>query len=100
MIWFGEGIPEERANRVEKWLDEGEGKVDLMLVVGTSAMVHPAARYISEARKRGARIAWFNVEVKTAGTARVEEGDWAFVGDAAKLIPLALNVFLEGHKPA
>lgn len=100
VVWFGEGIPEDRARRVEKWLDEGEGRVDLMLVVGTSAMVHPAATYITEARKRGARIAWFNMEVKTAGTARPEEGDWSFVGDAAELVPLALEPFLKNYKSA
>ncbi|KAJ4387583.1 hypothetical protein N0V93_008178 [Gnomoniopsis smithogilvyi] len=100
VIWFGEGIPEERAKRVEEWLDEGDGKVGLMLVVGTSAMVHPAATYISKARARGARVAWFNMEVKTAGTARPEEGDWSFVGDAAALVPLALESFLKSYTPA
>lgn len=100
VVWFGEGVPEQRAKRVDEWLERSDGKVDLMLVVGTSAMVHPAARYISEARKRGARIAWFNMEVKTAGTARPEDGDWSFVGDAAKLVPLALASFLEENVPA
>lgn len=97
VVWFGESIPEDKAKRVEDWFNEGDGKVDLMLVVGTSAIVYPAAGYITEARKRGARIAWFNMEVKTAGTARPEEGDWSFVGDAAKLVPLALGSFLEEH---
>lgn len=100
VVWFGESIPEDQAKRVENWFNEGEGKVDLMLVVGTSAIVYPAAGYITEARKRGARIAWFNMEVKTAGTARPEEGDWSFVGDAATLVPLALSSFLEAHTSA
>lgn len=100
VVWFGESVPEDMAKRVDDWFNQGDGKVDLMLVVGTSAMVHPAAGYITEARKRGARIAWFNMEVKTAGTARPEEGDWSFVGDAATLVPLALRSFLEGHTSA
>lgn len=98
VIWFGEGVPESRAARVDQWLgeiDHDERSVDLMLVVGTSAMVRPAAGYITEARKRGARVAFFNTEVKSAGIARPDEGDWVFLGDASELVPLALNGVLD-----
>lgn len=98
VIWFGEGVPEDRVARVQTWLDADSGnddnnKLDLMLVVGTSAMVRPASGYIEKARARGARVAFFNYEVRTAGVARPEDGDWSFVGDAAELVPLALGDF-------
>lgn len=107
VIWFGEGVPEDRAARVEAWLQdeegEGEGKskggpIDLMLVVGTSAMVRPASGYITRAREQGARVAFFNLEERTAGIARPEEADWSFVGDASVLLPLALKGYLEKQK--
>lgn len=103
VVWFGEGVPEDRAERVEAWLRGGGGgggdnKVDLMLVVGTSAMVRPASGYIARARELGARVAFFNMEAGTAGVARPEEADWSFVGDAAELLPLALKGALLGEQ--
>ncbi|KAJ4296218.1 hypothetical protein N0V90_006263 [Kalmusia sp. IMI 367209] len=107
VVWFGENIPEERANRVDKWLRGSDteahaeesstvesSKVDLMLVIGTSAMVYPAAGYITRARKQGARVAFFNMEVRNAGVARPEPDDWVFLGDAAELVPQAFDGFL------
>lgn len=97
-VWFGEGLPEAKVNRIDEWLREGSSadkKVDLMLVVGTSAVVWPAAGYIGRARKAGARVAFFNTEVKSAGTTRLEDGDWMFLGDAAELVPRALSGTLD-----
>jgi NAD-dependent deacetylase sirtuin 5 len=36
--------------------------IELMIVVGTSAVVLPAALYIPMARNKGARVAFFNLE--------------------------------------
>ncbi|KAF2442108.1 DHS-like NAD/FAD-binding domain-containing protein [Karstenula rhodostoma CBS 690.94] len=98
-VWFGEGLPEDKVNQVEQWMRGGsdaseDEKVDLMLVVGTSAMVWPAAGYIGRARKAGARVAYFNMEEKSAGVARPEDNDWMFLGDAAELVPKAFEGFL------
>ncbi|KAF2812736.1 DHS-like NAD/FAD-binding domain-containing protein [Mytilinidion resinicola] len=81
VFWFGEGVPEEREVKVEN-----EGR-DLMLVVGTSAVVYPAAAYITKARERGARVAFSIWRLKVAGIARPESEDWSFVGAAAVLVP-------------
>ncbi len=62
-----------------------------MLVVGTSAVVLPAARYIPVARNAGARVAFFNLEECVDEPGRVEEGDWMFKGDAAVLLPEVLK---------
>ncbi|KAL1603881.1 hypothetical protein SLS60_005473 [Paraconiothyrium brasiliense] len=109
-VWFGEGLPEAKVNHVNRWLCGGnseasidansaveDNQVDLMLVIGTSAMVWPAAGYIGRARKAGARVAFFNMEARSAGVARPEEGDWMFLGDAAELVPEALKGFLDGQ---
>lgn len=108
-VWFGESHPEARVNQIDEWLRGGssytssgtngtieDGKVDLMLVIGTSAMVWPAAGYIGRVRKAGARVAFFNMDEKSAGVAKLEENDWMFLGDAAELVPRAFEGFLSG----
>ena len=96
-VWFGEGLPEIKVKKIDEWFQEGDAgdsKVDLMLVIGTSTMVWPAAGYIGRARKAGARVAFFNMEAKTAGAAKPEDNDWMFLGDAAELVPLAFEMEL------
>lgn len=70
-----------------------EGKIDLMLVVGTTALVYPAAGYIHAARVQGARIAVFNMEEseEEGATTNLKEGDWLFQGDASKIVPEVLK---------
>ena len=91
VVWFGEPVPMAAIDRIHKWLDGG--KVDLMLVVGTSAKVWPAANYIHAARVAGARIAVFNndePEMDEPNT-RLREQDWFFQGDAGVIIPDVLK---------
>lgn len=67
----------------------------MLVVVGTSAMVLPAAGYTTEARKRvRARAAFFDLEVDGAGIARRDGEAWAFPGGASKLVPLVLGGLL------
>lgn len=90
VVWFGEPLPRPAIDRIHQWLDGG--KVDLMLVVGTSATVWPAANYIHAARVAGARIAVFNIEKPEEEEEEdpvigLREQDWFFEGDAAAMIP-------------
>jgi NAD-dependent deacetylase len=58
VVWFGESLPvaaTERAHLVAL-------RADVFLVVGTSAVVYPAASYASVARHGGAKVAEFNLE--------------------------------------
>lgn len=64
-------------------------RIDLMLVIGTSAMVYPAAGYVDRARKKGARVAVVNVD-RTSGVGLME-GDWFFEGDAGLVVPEILR---------
>lgn len=67
-----------------------------MLVVGTSAVVYPAAAYIHAVRVQGARIAVFNVEPpsehdQSDPVTKLRDRDWFFQGDAAKILPELLK---------
>lgn len=61
-------------------------------MIGTTAMVNPAAMYVSEARMRGARVVYVNTEAEDLGSiGRLEERDFMFVGDASKILPEILK---------
>ncbi len=87
VVWFGEGLDEAMLAEVDKWV--GAADIDLMLVIGTSAVVHPAASYIYEAQQAGARIVTVNLDADDS--VGLDEDDFAFVGDAAALLPELLE---------
>lgn len=88
IVWFGEQTPQAARARIHQWLDAGQA--DLMLVIGTSATVWPAAIYIHAARIAGARMAVFNTEEPDEEemdlSQRLRKQDWFFKGDAAAVI--------------
>ena len=71
---------------VQAYLD-AEPKIDLMLVVGTSAVVYPAAGYVNIAKKMGARAAVVNMDPWHKRTSELGPEDWYFHGDANELVP-------------
>ena len=69
-----------------------EGPIDLILVIGTTAQVYPAAGYVDLARGRGARVAVVNMDVGDTGSAgTLGTGDFVFEGDAARILPEILK---------
>lgn len=90
VVWFGEQLPFSVLDTVEAYLEKPEN-IDLILVIGTSARVYPAAGYVGEARQRGARVAVINMDENDVPAGGWEEGDWFFQGDAAKIIPELLR---------
>ena len=58
VIWFGEGLDKDILERAMKAASQAE----LMLVIGTSAIVHPAATIPMIARSAGARLVEINPE--------------------------------------
>jgi NAD-dependent deacetylase len=66
VVWFGEPIDPEVFERSLAALD-----CDVCLVVGTSAIVYPAAGFSDEARRRGAFVAEINPE-STDASGRVD----------------------------
>ena len=88
VVWFGETLPDDVIESVEAWIGEPE-PIDLMLVIGTSSKVYPAAGYTEKARRKGARVAVVNVDPSDARNLR--DGDWFFHGDAAAIVPELLK---------
>lgn len=89
VVWFGEPLPRKIMVAIDHWIDQPQ-PVDLMLVIGTSSKVWPAAGYVDIARSRGARIAVINMDRHdTPGD--LQGGDWFFEGDAAAIVPELLK---------
>ncbi|KAK2613063.1 hypothetical protein QQS21_000993 [Conoideocrella luteorostrata] len=90
VVWFNESLDGTMINRINDWITED--KIDLMLVVGTSAQVYPAAGYISRAKLHGARIVTVNPEAEDEDELyKIQPGDFAFAGDAAEYLPKLLE---------
>ncbi|GKZ25301.1 hypothetical protein AbraIFM66951_002221 [Aspergillus brasiliensis] len=89
VVWFGESLPLHTIDYVDEWLNKG--KVDLILVVGTSSRVYPAAGYVDKARSRGARVAVVNMDRNDVGSSGLQSGDWFFEGDAGTIVPEILK---------
>lgn len=89
VVWFGEMLPKETLRFVEDWIDAGP--VDLIMVIGTSSRVYPAAGYTDHARKMGARVAIINTDRNDEPAAGLNEGDWFFEGDASVVVPELLR---------
>ena len=83
VVWFGEALDKKIIDSVDGFI--GAGRVDLMVVIGTSAAVWPAAGYIHEARQQGARVAVINMDPSTGR--ELHDHDWFFEGDASQIIP-------------
>lgn len=82
VVWFGESLP---AEAVEAAFAAGQA-ADVVLVVGTSSVVYPAAAIAPIARQRGA----FVVEVNPEATPLTRLADAALQGPAAEIVPRLL----------
>ncbi|GAB7365269.1 hypothetical protein MBLNU230_g6351t1 [Neophaeotheca triangularis] len=90
VVWFGESLPLQVLQNVDDFLNNSE-PIDLILVIGTSAKVYPAAGYIEEARDRGAKVCVVNMDAGDKPPGGWTEGDWLFQGDAAAVVPKLLK---------
>ena len=92
VVWFNELLPRQTVDAISKWIDSSQ-KIDLVLVIGTSARVTPAADYVEEAKEKGARVAVINMDRADTpgGTYGLEKEDWFFEGDAAVILPEILK---------
>jgi len=96
VVWFGEDLDFRTLSKAEKFLKDG---VDIILVVGTSAQVYPAAGFIAKARRRGARVVVVDPKAREHNeTYGLQEGDFAFAGDAATLLPELLAPLIGNMK--
>jgi NAD-dependent deacetylase len=83
VVWFGEGLPEEVWRRAE----ESVRQTQVLLVVGTSALVYPAAGLVDLARSSGAKVVEINVEESAVS----RTADYCLLGPAASILPRLLE---------
>jgi NAD-dependent SIR2 family protein deacetylase len=75
---------------VDSFVSDERG-IDLIMVIGTSAKVYPAAGYVDLARNKGARVAIINMDANDIPAGGLYDGDWFFQGDAAQIVPELLK---------
>jgi NAD-dependent deacetylase len=79
VVWFGEPLPDGMMKEAE----HAAGSAEVLLVIGTSAVVYPAASLIPFARHSGAKV----VEINTDETAASHIVDCALRGAAGEILP-------------
>ncbi|KDQ19553.1 hypothetical protein BOTBODRAFT_102875 [Botryobasidium botryosum FD-172 SS1] len=82
VIWFGE-VPDHMGEiaRVLNWCD-------LLLVVGTSSRVYPAAGFASSVKMHGGKVAVFNLERSNGD----DDADFLFLGPCVETLPHVLGL--------
>ena len=84
VVWFGESLPPQ----IWAAAEHATEACDVFLVVGTSAVVYPAAGLVPLARSAGARIIEINIE-ETAMSGAV---DCKLTGPAGDILPQLLEL--------
>lgn len=83
VVWFGEYLPQDEFLASEKAASEA----DIFVVVGTSAIVYPAASMIYIAKEGGAYI----IEINVQRTEISSIADQSFFGKAGEILPDIYN---------
>ncbi|KAI1121966.1 histidine phosphatase superfamily [Nemania abortiva] len=84
VVWFEEALDSDMLNEIDEWI--ARDRIDLMIVVGTSSAVFPAAGYAYDAQQMGAIIAVVNPDPDSAED--LTSDDFFFQADAAEVLPL------------
>jgi len=82
VVWFGEPLPEG----IMKEAEHAAGGAEVFLVIGTSAVVYPAASLIPYAKQAGAKV----IEINPEPTAATSIVDCALQGPAGEILPQLL----------
>lgn len=86
VVWFGESLDSSMLAEADAWIEERP--VDIVLVVGTSAVVYPAAGYSELARSKSTAVVTVNLQIDDKIR---NKNDMHFAGDAASLLPQLLE---------
>jgi NAD-dependent protein deacetylase/lipoamidase len=84
VVWFGEYLPSDEFRGGEN----AAKKADIFIIVGTSAIVYPAASIIYIAKDNGAYI----IEINLESTQITSLADQSFFGKAGEILP---NIYKE-----
>jgi NAD-dependent deacetylase len=87
VVWFGEGLPRDI------WVSAERATLtcDVFLVIGTSAVVYPAAGLVDLAQSSGAKVIEINAEKTTIS----HTVDCALIGPAGEKLPTLLDQAVE-----
>ena len=85
VVWFGEMLPEAMLEAALR----ATSACDVFLVVGTSAIVYPAAGLIPRAKASGARVIEINIEPTPCSTVV----DSVLMGPSGKILPQIVSEF-------
>jgi len=83
VVWFGESLPPEAWMQAERAVQG----CDLLLVIGTSAAVYPAAGLISVASHAGAKV----IVINTQSSGASASADLELIGPAGEILPAILT---------
>ena len=89
IVWFGESLPAGVFERAAA----AAARADIVLVVGTSGMVNPAAALATRVPKTEALV----VEINPEETAVSHRADVAFRAGASEILPALLETADAGH---
>ena len=99
IVWFTEALPTDIVAAADAYIADSD-HIDLMLVIGTTAQVWPAAGYVDSAIEKGARVAMVNIDrgdlIPGSGELGLTHKDWFFTGDSAEIVPQMLEPLI-GH---
>ncbi|KAJ1017886.1 hypothetical protein NDA13_006502 [Ustilago tritici] len=85
VVWFGESIPE--LDRIQPLIS----RCDLILVLGTSSAVYPAAGFADMVKHtNNGKVAVFNIDDPSTTSSADDGLDWYFAGPVEKLLPEVL----------
>ena len=79
VVWFGEPLPDG----IMKEAEHAVANADVFLVIGTSAVVYPAAGLVPFAKQSGAAV----IEINPETTAFSEMVDYSFQSPAGEILP-------------
>ncbi len=85
IVWFGESLDPADITRSRDALH----RCDVLLVIGTSGIVQPAASFASVAKGAGAYV----IEVNIEATPNSDLVDETLIGRASEVVPLLINPF-------
>lgn len=83
VVWFGEMLPQDQFSGGEKSAEES----DICFIVGTSAVVYPAAYIPMSAKQAGSYLVEINIEP----TDMTRYVDYSILGKAGEILPLILE---------
>lgn len=83
VVWFGELLPADQLEASERAAINS----DIFFVVGTSAVVYPAAGLVYTAKRSGSYVVEINIEETEVSSI----ADFSFYGEAGKVLPEILE---------